>query len=225
MEALTLDLGHLDDIGYTAPGSLQEEFIASFREQRSPVTLGLTADAELARVTQLAQVIRDKYENVLLLGIGGSALGARAIISFIQGPFYNLKSQGPKLFIIDNLDPVIIRETASQLDMGKTCLIYVSKSGSTPETAAAFMYFSAQIKDRGGRLEDTVIICDPGDNGINRLARSLSCRLLHLPAHLPGRYSVLSAAGLLPAAITGVNLPELLQGAHEVQQSLVQAGA
>jgi len=221
VENLNLDIGHLPAGNYTASPLLQKEFVASFQERRSPVTLALTPDAELHKIQQLAQQIREGYEDVLLLGIGGSALGARAIISFIHGPFYNLKPTGPRLFILDNLDPVVVRAMEAQLNLSKTCLIYVSKSGATPETAAAFMYFAGQVQAAGGSLKDTVIICDAGDNGINRVAQDIGAQVLHLPSHLPGRYSVLSAAGLLPAAITGVDIQQLLLGAWSVHQSVI----
>ncbi|MGE5379722.1 MAG: hypothetical protein ACM3NT_01500 [Methylocystaceae bacterium] len=221
----TLDLGHLSGAGYTAPLRVQKEFIETVKNGQLPVTLALTADNEIARLQQLALHIRSRYEYVLVLGIGGSALGARAIISFVKGPHYNLKNEGPQLFILDNLDSVLIRETEAQIDLKKTCLIYVSKSGSTPETAAAFMYFSNQVREAGGTLEDTVIICDGGDNGINHLAERIGCHLVHLPSRLPGRYSVLSAAGLLPAAITGVDISQLVKGARAVQASLLNDAA
>ena len=94
--------------------------------------------------------------------------------------------------------------------------MYVSKSGSTPETAAAFQYFFNLYSRAGGRSEDVVMICDPADNGANRIASRLGCRFIPLWPDLPGRYSVLSPAGLLPAEIIGVDSQDLLNGARGI---------
>lgn len=95
----------------------------------------------------LAESIADRYENVLVLGIGGSALGARAVIQYLKGPLYNLIEQDrPRLFILDNIDPVLVKYYEEAINTGKTLIIYVSKSGSTPETAALFLHFFNRFK-------------------------------------------------------------------------------
>ncbi|MBF7081666.1 glucose-6-phosphate isomerase [Desulfallas sp. Bu1-1] len=195
---------------------------ASLRDGKSPITLSFGEANTIPQIKLLARKLAEKYENVLLLGIGGSALGARAVHQFLRGPFYNLaKHHHPRLFILDNIDPVVTGQVTNLVDMSKTALIYTSKSGSTPETAAQFIYFYNKYRAAGGDPKDIVIICDPGDNGINHIARDLGCHLLHIPRDLGGRYSVLSSVGFLPAEIAGIDSRQLLEGASAVHRHII----
>jgi len=203
-------------------GPAFEKFLAPLKHKTSPVTLSFSETGAIPQIKELAQTLREKYDDILLLGIGGSALGAKAVLQFLHGPFYNLEKHAhPRLFILDNLDPVLVTKALEVIDITKTVIIYTSKSGSTPETAAQFIFFYNKYKAAGGRMEDIVIICDPGDNGINHIAQQLDCHLLHIPKDLPGRYSVLSSVGFLPAEISGIDSARLLAGAAEVHQSII----
>lgn len=205
-------------------GKIFQEFQLSLREKKSYLTLSLEEEHSIPHVKSLAKDISAKYENVLVLGIGGSALGARAVIQYLKGPLYNLIKQGrPHLFILDNIDPVMVKYYEDVIDISKTLIIYVSKSGSTPETAALFIYFYNRFKEAGGDTSDIVICCDPGDNGINNIAKSLGCHLLHIPHDLPGRYSVLSSVGFLPAEIVGIDSMQLVEGAKITHQHIINA--
>ncbi len=199
-----------------------EQLKISLKERKSPLTLSLAEEDAIPGIKELAQKIKSKYENVLVLGIGGSALGARAVLQFLKGPFYNMeKHDEPRLFILDNLDPLLVDKLERLIDLKKTALIYTSKSGSTPETAAQFIYFYKKYKEAGGEIKDIVIICDKADNGINHIALDLGCHLLHIPKDLPGRYSVLSSVGFLPSEIAGVDSSRLLAGARAVHRSII----
>lgn len=193
---------------------------ATLRDSSTPLALSLAEAEMIPQIKTLAQELRNKYENVLLLGIGGSALGARAVMQFIKGPYYNLENNQPRILILDNLDPVLVQKLDDLLDFRKTALIYTSKSGSTPETAACFLHFYKKYKNSGADLRDIVIVCDPGDNGINHIAHELGCRLLHIPRGLPGRFSVLSSVGFLPAELAGIDTQELIKGAGIVARSI-----
>lgn len=206
----------------TQYGPVFTKFQATLKDKTSPITLSFGEAGAIPRIKELAQTLAEKYNDILLLGIGGSALGTKAVLQFLHGPFYNLEKHAqPRLFILDNLDPVLVTKALGAIDIAKTAIIYTSKSGSTPETAAQFIFFYNQYKAAGGRLEDIVIICDPGDNGINHIAQQLGCHLLHIPKNLGGRYSVLSSVGFLPAEITGIDSTRLLAGATTVHQSII----
>lgn len=189
----------------------------------SPIALPLSEKLPMEAMKSLADQWRIRYRNVLLLGIGGSALGARTIVQFLRGPYYNLGDKNrPRLFILDNIDQAWMKYIEDELDFGETGLVYVSKSGSTPETAAAFLYYYDLYLKAGGKPEDVVIICDPADNGINRIVSRIGCRTFPIWPNLPGRYSVLSSAGLLPAELIGVDSAELIAGAQSVHKSITQ---
>lgn len=235
-EIINVDIGHLlsrEERPGFVPLAVFENFVAEYgkafaefqstlQEKQSPITLSFAEEENIPRIRSLARELSEKYANVLLLGIGGSALGARTVLQFLKGPFYNLEKHGrPRLFILDNIDPALVRKVDELADMRKTALVYTSKSGSTPETAAQFIYFYNKYKEAGGNPKDIVIICDPGDNGINRIARDLGCHLLHIPRNLGGRYSVLSPVGFLPAEVAGIDARQLLEGAALAHQSII----
>ncbi len=199
---------------------LFEEFRTSLAAERFPLTLPFTEAGRIPQIKSLAAEIRKRYYNVLLIGIGGSSLGARAIMQFLKGPYYNLDHR-PRLFILDNIDPVLAHKLEGILDFSSTAFIYISKSGSTAESAANFNYFFRKYREAGGNPRDVMIICDQADNGINRIARDLGCHLLFTPRELGGRYSVLSCVGFLPAEIMGIDCMQLLEGAAAVRRMIM----
>ncbi len=234
-ELISVDIGHLlkeqGGAGFVSQaeyeqfdakyGSSFREFQAALQNEQSPITLSLAGEQNIPGLKKLAGELAQKYENVLVLGIGGSSLGARAIMQFLRGPYYNLENRRPRLFILDNLDPTLVTQLEQIIDPGKTALIYVSKSGSTPETAALFIHFYSKYREAGGDVKDIVICCDEAENGINRIARELGCRLLHIPRNLGGRYSVLSPVGFLPAETIGIDSAGLLSGAKAMHQYII----
>jgi len=235
-ELMTIDIGHLfsKEPGPNCISSLEfdelsikyastfGDFQNNLREEKSPITLPFQETELIPKLKSLAKNLQEKYANILIIGIGGSALGAKAILQFLKGPYYNLEQHGkPRIFILDNLDPALVNKLEELLDLKKTAIIYASKSGSTPETAANFIYFYNKYKEAGGDVRDLVIMCDPAENGINRIAKSLNCSLLPIPRNLPGRYSVLSAVGCLPAEIAGIDSAQLLSGAKLMHQSII----
>ena len=228
-EIMTVDTGHLFAENVRLSGLAGEygqtfrEFQAELREKKTPLTLSFGEEEFLPEIKRLAQQLQSKYDNLLVLGIGGSALGFRAVVQFLKGPLYNLeKNARPRVFVLDNPDPAVAGKLGELLDFSKTALIYTSKSGSTPETAAGFIHFFKMYKEAGGDQQDVVIICDRRENGINRIAKNLRCHLLHIPGELPGRYSVLSSVGFLPAEIAGIDSGQLLAGARAVHRAVTE---
>ncbi|NLV17836.1 MAG: glucose-6-phosphate isomerase [Syntrophomonadaceae bacterium] len=229
-DLLTVDIGHLfTERGGVSRAELEwmmvenqgkfEDFRRSLGQERFPLTVSFTERGEIPRIKALAREIRVKFANVLLVGIGGSSLGARAAGLFMRGPYYNLTNE-PRMFFLDNLDPALVDGLEKVLDLRETALIYISKSGSTAESAANFMYFFDKYREAGGDPRDVVFICDRLDNGVNRIARELGCNLLHTPLELGGRFSVLSCVGFLPAEIMGIDCEELLEGAMVVYRMI-----
>jgi glucose-6-phosphate isomerase len=236
-EVIKVDLGHLlsdtkgpDFLTAAELDNLQSKYAEIFqvfqrqlKEKKSPITLAFKAAESIVQIKATAKTLKEKYDNVLVIGIGGSALGAKAILQFVKGPFYNLEQHAePRIFILDNLDPTLVKKLGDLLDFKKTALIYASKSGSTAETAANFIHFYRLYQEAGGEVKDIVIMCDPAENGINRIAKRLGCHLLHIPRDLPGRYSVLSAMGFLPAELAGIDCAQLLAGAETVHQAIIR---
>jgi glucose-6-phosphate isomerase len=227
---LRIDTGHLvqpgeEDILQLNPADIStfRKFQDDLREKRAPITSSFVDDETVADMKSTARKLREKYENILILGIGGSALGTKAILEFVKGSYHHLEESCPRIFVLDNIDPAPAAQLERILDFSKTALIYTSKSGSTPETAANFIYFYKQYKEAGGDERDIVIICDKKENGINRIAAELGCYLFHFPPRLGGRYSALSPVGFLPAELAGIDCRDLLEGAAAVQRVVTTA--
>ena len=142
-----------------------------------------------------------KFENVVILGIGGSALGARCLGETLG------RQPTPGLYILDNVDPLLIAAVEAQIDPKKTLFLVISKSGKTIETQALYSYF----KDKGGYF---VLITD-GDTGLEPD--------FEIPKNVGGRFSVLTAVGLLPAKLIGIDIHALLEGARAMRDSFLSA--
>lgn len=165
-----------------------------------------------------SEVLRDGYTDAVLLGMGGSSL-APEVFSRTLG-----KSDGfLRLHILDSTDPGQVRAILSQIDLPRTLFIVATKSGGTVETLSGFKYFFNQIADAvGGEKagEHFIAITDPGSS-LEALGQLRRFRRIFLnDPDIGGRYSALSHFGLVPAALTGVDLERVLSGAiHEIEKA------
>jgi glucose-6-phosphate isomerase len=164
-------------------------------------------------VRKLGDEVRSESENFLLLGIGGSALGPRAVLEALS-PYHNLK-ENPRVFIYDNVDPRTLRHILSVVDLAKTTVNVISKSGSTAETAASFMIIWEEMKNAVGAdaARRFIATTDPASGNLRKIASDYGMRTLPIGKGIGGRYSVLSPVGLLLAEVVGIDSRELLQGA------------
>jgi len=167
-------------------------------------------------IKNIARHIKKISKNFLLLGIGGSALGPRAILEAMS-PFHNLREK-PKIFIYDNVDPRTLKHILSLLDLKTTSVNVISKSGSTAETAASFMVLWNRMKKVLGKEASKrfIMTTDPEKGNFRRIVNEEGLRSLSIPQGVGGRYSVMSPVGLLLAEVIGVNANELLRGAMDI---------
>lgn len=179
-----------------------------------------------ARVQEVADSFGQWFESLVVVGIGGSSLGARAIFEALRGPFWNelqdeARDHFPRLYFLENVDPDTTSALLDHLDLRRTLFNIVSKSGSTAETMAQFLVVEQALRAElgeeklGGHLLFTT---DPERGVLRELARERGIPALEVPPSVGGRFSVLSAVGLLPAAVVGVDVSELLRGAAEVEE-------
>jgi glucose-6-phosphate isomerase len=175
-------------------------------------------------VQKLVAEIKEGCEVFVVLGIGGSALGNIALQTALNPSMYNLdgtRRKGPRLFVFDNVDPA---QFASFLDwvqdkLDKTIFNVISKSGRTAETASQFMIVRQLLLDKLGPegLRDHVVATTDANKGTLRtIAVDANLRRLEVPAGVGGRFSVLSAVGLLSAAMCGIDIDGLLAGARDM---------
>ncbi|NWF99052.1 MAG: glucose-6-phosphate isomerase [Nitrospirae bacterium] len=172
---------------------------------------------DTAEIKKIARYIRKSADNFLLLGIGGSALGPRAIIEALS-PFHNLKKK-PRVFIYDNVDPRTLKSIFTVIDLKKTFINVISKSGSTAETAASFLILWDKMKRALGKeaFRRFIITTDPEKGNLRKIANDEKILSLPVPPNVGGRYSVLSPVGLLTTEVIGINCNELLEGASSIK--------
>jgi glucose-6-phosphate isomerase len=173
---------------------------------------------DTSEIKNIAKYVRENTENFLLLGIGGSALGPRAILEAMS-PFHNLQKKS-HVFIYDNVDPRTFNNILSFVDLKTTSVNVISKSGSTAETAASFMVLWDKMKRVLGNeaFKRFIITTDPEKGNLRRIVNEHGLMSLSIPPGVVGRYSVLSPVGLLLAEVIGTDSNELLKGARDIHK-------
>lgn len=174
----------------------------------------------LKSIRRMAEGIRKRTENFVVFGIGGSALGALALFTALSPQNHNLlessRRRFPRLFVADNADPETIATLLNYVDPRETVFNVISKSGTTTETMSQFMIVHDRLRRSLGKssVKDHIVITtDPEEGFLREFANQEGYQTLDIPPGVGGRFSVLSAVGLLPLAVTGVNVVELLKGA------------
>ena len=179
--------------------------------------------AEFARIEQAAQKIRSDSQALVVIGIGGSYLGARGVIECLCSPNYNLKKKDtPNIdFIGNGLSSDQLSETMELLDGVDFSVNVISKSGTTTEPAVAFRFFRRLLEERYGKEGAAARIyatTDRHKGALKSLADANGYETFVVPDDIGGRYSVLTAVGLLPIAVAGINIGELMAGAQSMME-------
>ena len=171
-------------------------------------------------IKSFAKKVKMNYEAFVVLGIGGSALGPIALQTALNPPHYNLLTKKerngcPRLFVADNIDPDGFEGILRVVDPEKTMFNVISKSGGTAETMSQFIIVRDILKKRlGKKYKDHIAATTDPEKGILRkIATEEGFETFPIPANVGGRFSVFSSVGLLPAAVVGIDIEELLAGA------------
>jgi len=175
---------------------------------------------EISEIFDIVENIKNKFDNFIVLGIGGSALGNIAIHNALNHKYYNLlpkkdRKGCPRIFILDNIDPKWIKDLIEIVDLKKTVFNVITKSGSTSETIANFVVFIDLLKSVVGNdwKKHIIITTDPEKGDLRKLAEEENIISLSIPPNVGGRYSVLSSVGLFSAIVSGIDINQLLSGA------------
>lgn len=187
--------------------------------------LPYTQKEVVKELKQTAVELKDKFDNFVVLGIGGSALGNIAVQTAINDPYYNLFEEArdgyPRLFVSDNVDPEGIKALFAKLDPQKTLFNVISKSGSTAETMSQFLLARKFIAEAVGedQVGEHFIATTSKDSGyLIEIAKREGMKKFFIPDNVGGRFSVLTPVGLLSAAMTGVDIEQLLAGAASMDK-------
>jgi len=191
--------------------------------------MNLGYNEELVKeINSYAQSVHGKFDNLLVLGIGGSALGGIAVTEALLKPYWNLldnnaRKSFPRIFFVDNIDPDQINGLFEVLDLKKTLVNVITKSGNTAETMSQFMIIKNKLeKVLGSNYKDNIVATTDKSKGILRqIAGDEGYKTFVVPDDVGGRFSVFSAVGLLPFALVGINISELLRGVRELDKQLM----
>jgi len=180
---------------------------------------------ELSRLKEAAGWIRENADVLVVIGIGGSYLGAKAAIDYLRSPNYNAlpKDTPDILFAGNTLSPDSLNETLSLCRGKRICLNVISKSGTTTESALAFRVFRALMEEQYGKEgAKTRIFCttDAARGSLKSLADAQGYPTFVIPDDVGGRYSIFTPVGLLPIAVAGCDVDAILQSCAGAQEAL-----
>ena len=180
---------------------------------------------EFARIKKAASYIQKNAQVLIVIGIGGSYLGARAVIEALKSPNYNLLAKDtPQIFFIGNsISPEMLNETVALCEGKDICVNVISKSGTTTEPAIAFRVFREMVNKKYSAEEAAKrIFCttDQSKGTLKALADAEGYETFVVPDNVGGRYSVLTAVGLLPIAVAGIDIDALMTGAKTAEDTL-----
>jgi glucose-6-phosphate isomerase len=172
---------------------------------------------DVQRVVRAAAAARDRFDTLVVLGIGGSALGAHALQQALG------EGAGLRVLVSDSVDPSALRALLGAVDLQRTLWNVVSKSGDTAETMARFLIVRDRLMREFGAVDykDHVIVTTEAQRGsLRQIVNDEGFQSLTVPADIDGRFSALTAVGLFPAAAAGVDVEELLAGAAMMDQRM-----
>ncbi|MBM4287064.1 MAG: glucose-6-phosphate isomerase [Deltaproteobacteria bacterium] len=217
LEALAPDMAQVD------------QQLKAWRSQGSTGFFDLPYDdTTVQEIKGLAKQLKEWHHDLLVLGIGGSVLGARALHQALRPPAHNLFSLGERhyhtrFFVADTIEPDSFYGLLHGLELQRTCVNVISKSGETPETTAQFLFVYNLLKGRLGadKMRSRFIVTtDPEQGHLCRLAKQEGLHILSVPPNVTGRFAVFSPVGLFPAAMVGIDIEDLLAGARCMDQRL-----
>lgn len=178
-------------------------------------------------VKEYAALVRNRFDNLLVLGIGGSALGGLAVTEALLKPYWNLLSKEqrdgyPRIFFLDNIDPDSINGLLNILDLKKTLINVITKSGDTAETMSQFLIVKDRLeKELGDDYRKNIVATTDKKTGILRqIAEQEGYKTFVVPDDVGGRFSVFSAVGLLPFALLGLDIDEITNGIKDMDLAL-----
>jgi glucose-6-phosphate isomerase len=202
------------------------EVQAEVRRRRDAGEYGFYRLAEqgptVRAIKTFAEGVGQAYDHVLVLGIGGSALGAKALLNALRRAAWNeWDDEGrdffPRLTVLENVDPTSVSAALQRIDPRRVLVNVISKSGGTAETMAQYLIVRAWLEEALGSAahRHLVFTTDPARGALRELAQQEHIATLDVPPEVGGRFSVLSPVGLLPAALVGIDIDGLLEGARQ----------
>ncbi len=183
-----------------------------------------TSEAEIKDIEEVAATLKSKVDILVVIGIGGSYLGAKAVIDALSHSFSHLKKDNTAPLVVfagQNISEDYLYELREVLKTKSYALCVISKSGTTTEPAIAFRLLKQDIEDKYGKAEAQkriIAVTDKSRGALRQLATEEGYKTYIITDDVGGRYSVLSPVGLLPIAVAGFDIRKLLQGAKDMEK-------
>ena len=179
---------------------------------------------EFARIKVAAKKVKNSCDVFIVIGIGGSYLGARAAIEFVKSPLYNdLAKNTPKIYFAgNNISTTALTELVSICEGKDVCINVISKSGTTTEPAVAFRVFKSMLVEKYGEAgaKDRIFVTTDKCRGtLKQFSDTVGYETFVVPDDIGGRYSVLTAVGLLPIAVAGIDIDAMMAGAASAREA------
>jgi len=213
---ITIETRNLKNLELEKKTNLIKDYLKKIHARKQGFYDIIDDEKTIKEINSFAKSIEGKYEDIIVLGIGGSALGTICLKESLT------HLPKPRLHIIDNIDPILIKEVDNTINYEKALFIVVTKSGSTPETLSQYFYFKKQVEDRGlNQNEHFLFITDPEKGLLRKISKTEQIPTFDIPENVGGRFSVLTAVGLLPAKLIGINIEELLEGAKKIRNKFL----
>ena len=178
-------------------------------------------------VKEFASLVENRFDNIVILGIGGSTLGGLAVTEALLKPYWNFLSKEqrnnlPRIFFLDNIDPDSINGLLDILDLKKTLVNVITKSGDTAETMSQFMVLKDLMeKNIGEDYRRNIVVTTDKKMGILRqLADQEGYKIFYVPDDIGGRFSVFSSIGLVPFALVGLDIDKIISGIKDIDLEL-----
>jgi len=194
-----------------------EKFLKNIEKRNQGFYKIIDDKKEFEKIETLAKKLKNNFNHFIVLGIGGSALGTICLKNALKPLDHE------KLFVIDNVDPDFIKEIENKIDIKKTLFIVVSKSGDTLETLSQFFYFQKKITDQKLDVKKHFIFITDSEKGYLRdLAKKENYETLDVPSNVGGRFSILTAVSLFPAALIGIDIKRIITGAKKMRDKFLE---
>ncbi len=195
--------------------NVQESAFNAILKEAKHIGYYALPEQDITPIFDYCKKIPKNIDTIAVIGIGGSSLGAKAIYEFIKP----VKKLTRKLYFFESTDPINITNLLSDIDLNKTHFLVISKSGTTIETFSIYKYIYSLQNDPNAYT----FITDP-NSPLEKYAKEINSHVLYLPENVGGRFSVLSSVGLVPLALSGIDIQTILDGALTLQKSFFEAG-
>lgn len=164
-------------------------------------------------VSKIEEMAKRDFDSVVLVGVGGSSLGVKAL--------YDMLNLQKELIFLDNLDPYSIEQNSTKINPNRSIFIISSKSGTTIETISIYKYILEKFNIKS--YENFIFITDP-NSPLESYAKEIGAIIFNIPKNVGGRFSVLSAIGLVPLGLCGADIKDLLAGANSAKEQYLDNG-